>query len=175
MTQSEKQSLNNYRAMLKRNHFCRECLRQDAFTLSGRTYCADCSEKRKKQRRDGASPESKLQDSVRHKELRDQRRGEHKCVGCGKQLESQDKHVYCSVCRAKRKKNSDTYRAKFNKNYPRGENGICFQCNKAVAMEGRRLCSDCYDKAVKSAAHARQFLCDPRRSLKRLFIKKRRR
>lgn len=157
--------------MLKRNHFCRECLRQDAFTLSGRTYCAECSEKRKKQRHAGASTESKLYDAERHKKLRDQRRTEHKCVGCGKQLESQDSHYYCSVCRAKRKKNSETYRAKFVRNYPRGENGICFQCNKAVVMDGRRLCRDCYNKAVKSAEYARQYLCDLRLSLKRLFIK----
>lgn len=45
------------------------------------------------------------------------------------------------------------------------------EIQKAVAMDGRRLCRDCYNKAVKSAAYARQYLCDSRLSLKRLFIK----
>jgi hypothetical protein len=28
-------------------------------------------------------------------------------------------------------------------NWPRGANGYCWQCNKAPAIEGKRLCADC--------------------------------
>lgn len=39
MTESE------YRAKLKANHICRDCKQTDAYTLAGRTYCAECAEK----------------------------------------------------------------------------------------------------------------------------------
>ena len=39
MTESE------YRAKLKANHICRDCKKTDAYTLAGRTYCAECAEK----------------------------------------------------------------------------------------------------------------------------------
>ena len=48
MTESE------YRAKLKANHICRDCKQTDAYTLAGRTYCAECAEKmanRKKEKR----------------------------------------------------------------------------------------------------------------------------
>ena len=39
MTESE------YRAKLKANHICRDCKQTDAYTLAGRTYCAECARK----------------------------------------------------------------------------------------------------------------------------------
>lgn len=32
-----------WRKRLKAAHLCRECKKQDAYTLGGRTYCAECA------------------------------------------------------------------------------------------------------------------------------------
>ena len=54
MTESE------YRAKLKAHHICRDCKQTDAYTLAGRTYCADCAQKmanRKREKRDESREE----------------------------------------------------------------------------------------------------------------------
>ncbi len=152
MTDEQKRLQKNYRDMLKRNHFCRECLRKDAYTLAGRVYCAECTEKRKRQRHFSSTRESLAKDCVIHKTLRDKRRLEHKCPRCGKQLEQSDTHVYCTICRNRSRKASNKYRAKKGANFPRGENGICWQCNKNPAIDGKRLCAQCYAKMLKIRA-----------------------
>ena len=162
MTDEEKRQQKNYRNMLKRNHFCRECLRQDAFTFAGRVYCAECTEKRKKQRREKSTAYTRQKDNELHKAIRDKRREEHKCTRCGKLLEPSDSHAVCKSCRGKYLRAELRYKEKqrklLDKNYPRGENGICWQCNKEEAMAGSRLCRNCYIKAVESAAIARQHI-----------------
>lgn len=92
------------RELLRRLHFCRECGKQDAYTLNGRAKCAECVE--------------------RDTELRRQKRG---------------------------------YRPKWEKertekpevNSPRGDNGICWQCNKKPIAPGHKLCEDCYQMKVR--------------------------
>ena len=94
------------RQTLKILHRCRECGKQDAFTLIGRTRCADCVEKDTEQRR--------------------RKRGYQKRVE-----------------RLPKERPED--------NRPRGGNGICWQCNKLPALEGKRLCPFCYEKNVAVA------------------------
>ena len=80
-------TLNEYRQKLKENHICRDCKKTDAFTLSGRTYCADCAEKirlaKAKARQDPEKREIMLQQTrdcaKRHEE-------NHECKTCGKPL-----------------------------------------------------------------------------------------
>lgn len=144
MTLEEKISQNDYRSMLKRNHFCRDCLRQDAYTFAGRVYCAECTEKRKRQRHANTTEEARAKDAEKHKALRDIRREAHLCVRCGKQLEQSDSHVYCATCRMRARIATRKHRDKLSVNYPRGENGICWQCNKNKALSGKRLCEQCY-------------------------------
>ncbi len=149
MTFDEKRIQNNYRAMLKRNHFCRDCLKQDAYTLTGRTYCAECAERHKIQHRSARDNDIYHKDSKRHKDLRDKRRAEHKCVRCGIQLEPQEKHVNCATCRSKYNLEQRRHREKFGVNFPRGENGICWQCNKNPTLQGKNLCEKCYARILK--------------------------
>ena len=99
MSNDEKQIQRNYRAMLKRNHFCRECLKQDAYTLAGRVYCFECTEKRKQQRHAKVTIETKQKDAELHRAIRAKRRDEHVCVRCGKPLEPNDSHTACAICR----------------------------------------------------------------------------
>ena len=57
MTESE------YREKLKANHICRDCKQTDAYTLAGRTYCAECAEKmanRKREKRSESREEYKV-------------------------------------------------------------------------------------------------------------------
>ena len=32
----------------------------------------------------------------------------------------------------------------------RGQGGRCWQCNKAPAMEGKKLCAECYSKKIRT-------------------------
>ena len=35
-------------------------------------------------------------------------------------------------------------------NWPRGDNGYCYQCNKRPALAGKHTCQDCYDVKVRN-------------------------
>ena len=94
------------RALRKRLHMCRECGRQDAYTLAGRTYCADCVER----------------DTARRREKRGY-----------------------NPAWARQKKDRPAV------NRPRGENGICWQCNKRPKLDGKQLCEQCYAAKVAVA------------------------
>lgn len=43
--------LADYRKLLKKHHICRDCKKQDAYTLAGRTYCAECAQKQAEAKR----------------------------------------------------------------------------------------------------------------------------
>jgi hypothetical protein len=53
----------------------------------------------------------------------------------------------CAACKVKHK----LRKAKHQINHgwlPRGANGKCYQCNRAPAIEGKKLCQECYDKKI---------------------------
>ena len=135
-----RERVNAWRRMQKEHHICRQCGQQDAYTLSGRTYCAECcaikSERARKWRAEhpGANAET-----VRKN--REKRKAEGVCVKCGRP-KSDSNHVLCGECRAKQHRYKAAAR---NCNYPRGENGICWQCNKKPVKEGFNLCPECYE------------------------------
>lgn len=95
------------RALRKRLHLCRDCGKQDAYTMNGRSRCADCVER----------------DTERRREKR----------GYRPAWEREGKSEKPFV------------------NYPRGDNGICWQCNKRPCISGRHLCQECYLKKVEIA------------------------
>ena len=135
--------VNAWRRMQKEHHICRQCGGQDAYTLNGRTYCAKCceinSERKRKWRSEhpGANAET-----VRKN--REKRKADGVCVKCGRP-KSDGNHVLCSECRAKQHR----YRvAARTCNYPRGENGICWLCNKRPVKDGFKICQICYDRAM---------------------------
>lgn len=135
--------VNAWRRMQKEHHICRQCGQQDAYTLGGRTYCAECcavnNERKRKWRAEhpGANAET-----VRKN--RGKRKADGVCVKCGRP-KSDSNHVLCSECMAKQHR----YRvAARTCNWPRGANGICWQCNKKPVKEGFNLCPDCYEKKV---------------------------
>lgn len=137
----------NNREYLKRVHRCRDCGRIDAYTLVGKTRCAVCVQKsteRKRVLRD------KEMEKEKQREIREKRKAEHKCVYCGKGLAEGYKYATCQKCRSKQAEYQRHYRAnKFNSNFPRGANDICYQCNKKTVILGKKLCQECYNKKME--------------------------
>ncbi len=133
-----------YRKKLKEAHVCRECKKQDAYTLAGRTYCFECAEKarlrRQAARKDPAKNEKMLQQK---REQRARYKAENKCLRCGKQLYNGER--LCGICREKEKREVRKSRG----NTPRLYGITCWLCNKEPCMEDSKLCKACYEKMAE--------------------------
>lgn len=134
-----------YREKLKRAHICPGCKAQDAYTLAGRTYCFDCTEKRRIQRQAAwADPVKKAKMLLQSRERQERYKAENKCLQCGKQLHNGER--LCGICREKARRAVRKSRGRT----PRNPGVICWQCNKQPCMDGKRLCQSCYEKKVKA-------------------------
>ena len=91
MTESE------YRAKLKAHHICRECKKTDAYTLAGRTYCADCAKKMANRKREKRT-ESREEYNAKRAEYRKKLIEEKRCSRCGKKLSYGWKRKLCIEC-----------------------------------------------------------------------------
>lgn len=126
-----------YRALKKKHHICRDCGAQDAYTLAGRTYCAECAEKyriRVAKRRETAG------DILRQRqaEIRRKRAEEGRCVRCGGRT---DGHKTCKACRMETAANR---RKRTGRDWSMRVSGFeCFFCG-GEPMEGRKICEACY-------------------------------
>lgn len=131
--------------MRKEAHVCVDCGRADKETIGGKSRCLQCLKKR-------AYRQKQQWDSGHEKELRDARRekwiAEGLCSSCGHEKEEPDKKM-CITCRVRAKLRKQKHKIK--KGWlPRGANGKCFQCNRVMAIEGKRLCQGCYDKKIET-------------------------
>lgn len=132
---------------------CVQCGKQDAYTLNGHPYCADCSE----YRREYYKKRSKKPEVMAHaKEYQNARRKEFKdkglCPICGRK--STPPYVCCKKCRAK-------YRAKAReaKKAYVFDDTVCKRCHNHPRLEGKKLCAECYEKMMlvqKAGAAARR-------------------
>lgn len=132
---------------LKQMHLCVTCKKKDAYTMAGRTCCAECARKiadRQRQRKK-ANPEKMAEIEKNHIE---KYKMEHKCIQCGRILPADYENVNCEICLKKATARRRDKRIQNGMNWPRGNNGICFQCNKNLAKEGSSLCQNCYDKKI---------------------------
>ncbi len=156
--QDRKDSRDTY-YWLKAHHRCTRCWKQDAYTLKGKIYCYECTEKRKEE-----YSLNKQKHAERHKSYIFNLINKGLCPRCRKPTDRQGK--ICTECLAKRRvqtkaKDIERRRKKQienNINFPRGENGFCYLCNKRPAMDGRKLCSECYDKICANAAKGREHI-----------------
>lgn len=139
----------NNREYLKRINRCIKCQKQDGYTLGGRSYCFECSTKMNEL---NATYRESRKEKIKQKAVikRDYWRENGMCTHCGKILPPNYKYLHCTVCRAKKRNAQRKRRISQGVNYPRGGNGICWQCNKKLAMEGKKLCQDCYSKRIIS-------------------------
>ena len=136
-------NISEYRKLLKKHNLCRDCKKQDAYTLAGRTFCFECAEKMRL-----AKAEARKDTAKREKMLQQKREqisryiSENRCIRCGKQLANGKR--MCPTCynlqRLALKKSRGSA--------PRISGVICWQCNKNPCMDGKRLCRECYEKKI---------------------------
>ena len=134
---------NNY-DYYKARHRCVMCHKQDAYTLAGRVYCAECAEWRseyyRKRRQD---PEYRRKASEYYSSYRKaweaQRIAEGRCLTCQRLVSGPYKH--CAVCRAKAR---ERYKAAH-----RQDDGLCWRCQQEPRLEGRKLGEKCYRKMLE--------------------------
>lgn len=171
-------NLSEYRKLLKEHHICRDCKEQDAYTLAGRTYCAECAEKmaegaRKRRARDGGEKNRIACQKWKQKNIE-----EHKCIYCGRQLPDDYRYKACNYCHIKLRRYDEEYRRKKGVITwgMRTSSEYCFQCAKNKPLAGKRLCKECYENKLKTcipqfeecAEKGREII---RKELNRLFLK----
>ena len=117
----------------------------DSRTISGKCHCLQCAKKRSARQRE-------QWDYGREKALRDARKARWKaaglCSNCGGEREDETKAM-CATCRLKYQLRTAKRKIKQGK-LPRGANGMCFQCMRAPAIEGKKLCRACYEKKIET-------------------------
>lgn len=124
---------------MKRNHFCLDCRKQDAYTFAGHSYCYECNEKRNAKAREYRAA-NREQTNARRMERYGQKKSDFRCVFCGRPLDLLDRTVTCHRCNARRSN-------RFAMTYERQRlPGMCHQCCKAPPLPGKKLCQSCYDK-----------------------------
>lgn len=135
-------------------HRCAYCGRQDEYTLAGRTRCYTCAEKDRLQHQKKRNTKAEvLKEQQAGKNRRERRKELGLCVICGKR-NATDGYVRCEYCRAEESRRRHQCRD-VNVNYPRGDNGICWQCNKCSVVQGKNLCPHCYTMKVNILEQAR--------------------
>ena len=148
MPYKNKENALNYgkelRKFCKENQICLRCYEKDAYTMNGRTYCSKCADILAKYKRETVD---KCKRNEQRKALRQKHIENHECAVCGIKLQENYTYKLCERCRGKSqnkwaKQHSETY-------MQRGLYGICWQCNKEKAIEGKRLCENCYNKQLK--------------------------
>ena len=122
------------RELCKRNKLCVRCREKDAYTMAGRFYCYECSEKNKEILR--AYYAKNKQKYYEYNKNRAEKLAENKlCPRCGKPNKS--KFKTCEMCRAQKRA------AYHQKKEIKIE--ICLWCdNKPV--EGKYFCAECLEK-----------------------------
>ena len=139
-----------YRASLKRHHICRNCKQTDAYTLAGRTYCAECAEKdAEKKRKLRANEEYRQKAIQRTREWRNRNVAENRCARCGKHLPTGWKNKCCCECLTYSRKKAKERRQKAGALTwdMRRCDGICFICGEPT-IGTRKMCEECYQKRI---------------------------
>lgn len=134
------------REYLKMQHRCTQCATMDAYTLNGRTLCAECAEKGREKYRQ--NPEPQIRRAVEYQRRRRKIFEESgMCIICGKYAPS-DGRKMCKNCSDR----SNGYVKKHNKPLVPG---MCSRCRSKPVLEGRKLCAACYEDVCRGLEKAR--------------------
>lgn len=149
----------DYNALLKANHLCRDCKAQDGHTLGGYTLCWDCQERANMAQNKRRQTENyKAHRRMKAKALYDERKAKGLCPECGRKPEVK-RFIFCAYCRALKRKAKEKAEVKRriteDVNWPRGDNGYCWRCNRQQSLDGKRLCADCYEQQLGLLKRAR--------------------
>lgn len=136
---------------------CTKCGQQDAFTLNGRSLCAECVEKVNAQSK-RYNAEHREERNAWCREWVQTRREAGLCPRCGKPAE--DGYIICKRCRVKDNRRREKKRRENDASPWRWQDGICWTCKRRPVLDGKKLCRECYDKSLKSMAKAREAVKD---------------
>lgn len=151
MTEEEKSIARYTYQKRKLLQCCVKCGKQDAFTLIGKTTCAECNETQRK-----CDAKRNAERSEEYKEAKRQKRQEAKangiCTTCLKRTAMKG-YAKCEKCRAayiryNKKRSLNSNKLSASEAY---YCGLCMQCRKKPHMEGRKQCPECYEKARQNA------------------------
>lgn len=139
-------------AKLRENHLCTRCEKDDAYTLAGRSLCAECTAKKVAYNRDWRRnhPENVARWREAEQEKRRERKAEGFCVQCGAPVP--DGKAKCPTCRAAAARQMQ--RTRIRKGVGKREqwitSGLCANCG-AETMPGKRVCASCYERILKAS------------------------
>lgn len=132
-----------FRRLRRKAGVCTRCGKIDAYTMGGRSACAECAAVgRANKRLHDAIPEERQKHYESHRKYQQERREQGLCPTCGRP--ATPGYSTCPYCRAKHR----NYMRQYRNSFQRGQNGICWLCNKTEAVPGRRVCQDCYEKIL---------------------------
>lgn len=152
-------------AYYKARERCVNCHGQDAFTLAGRSYCADCIEKYRTYSKRWRDAGGNAKRKAKKEQKRAERKAAHCCTHCGVPLPGNSTFLTCDKCRAKFR-NSDRKRTERRTGFATGEArlrwvyGLCWRCGRPVKSgesssgEPYRVCEDCYEKNIRGLERA---------------------
>jgi len=160
--------MRDLRAWWKSTGKCTSCGKQDAYTLGGRSWCAECAE----HRRISQQGRDLTRQYARVKAQRDERRAAGLCTQCGRELPKGVSYsfVMCPVCRAKAQQTAIKKRRRQGI-VPRNEfveRGLCALCgkNKPADIEltflDRKtvLCESCYKRSEEACRKGREVFAE---------------
>ena len=148
------QDKREWRKLLKQNHLCIDCKKQDAYTLNGRSRCYECAKKNAKASREYRSKKRNKHNKAQ-KELHAKWREEGRCVRCGRVKPWWELHALCEQCRIQMAGLKRSKREACDDYFPRGTPGLCYFCLQPV-LPGKKVCKRCYDARIASMAKARE-------------------
>ena len=149
--------MKDYYKLYKSHNICPNCKKQDAYTLGGRALCYECDEKdRQYQAERRKKPDFKEKRKIREQRWKERMLATGRCTRCGK-INTDKRYKICGICRSKNKLAWKEKVALTDQNYPRGENGFCWDCNKEKALDGKRLCKKCYERQLPIALNGLEY------------------
>ncbi len=135
----------------KSQHMCKSCHKTDAFTLAGRTLCAECTEKNRAMK-DRYRAEHRAELNKKNATWYATAKEEGRCVSCGRILLCTG-FVTCDLCRAKRRIR-DAERRRGLGIFQKGDDTFCAICARRPPMEGKRVCPSCYESNMRNLEKA---------------------
>ncbi len=142
------------RAWLKSNKLCIVCGEMDAFTMVGRSLCADCADSANERIKKAYAAGYRTKRLAQAKEHREKRRVSGLCTRCGGKRQN-EKYKLCEECRREARRYYQKHKVE-NGHYTR-ELGICYLCNREPELPGYRTCAACHQKMVKVIARNAKF------------------
>ena len=89
---------------------------------------------------------------IHHRKMRSNRKGNGKCIWCGKPLSAYST-CFCPDCRIKNQKNNERRKSDISRSeWP--AYGICYRCGKNPVVEGIKLCKECAEENIKNLKKA---------------------